>query len=137
MGICKVIVLDTHILIWWATGDLTKLSPNAISAINQELAGGEIIISTISAWEIAMLIAKERIVISMDLDEWLSTIEQIEAVRFYAVDNDIAVKSASLPGEFHKDPADRIIVATARKLGCGLVTADEKILNYQHVKSIW
>ena len=132
-----MIVLDTHILIWWATGDLTKLSPNAISAINQELAGGEIIISTITAWEIAMLIAKERIVISMDLDEWLSTIAQIEAVKFYAVDNDIAVKSASLPGEFHKDPADRMIVATARKLGCALVTADEKILNYQHVKTIW
>ena len=132
-----MIVLDTHILIWWLTADLTKLSPNAISAINQELAGGEIIISSITAWEIAMLIAKERIVISMDLDEWLSTIAQIEAVKFYAVDNDIVVKSASLPGDFHKDPADRMIVATARKLGCGLVTADEKILNYQHVKSIW
>ena len=97
-----MIVLDTHILIWWATADLTKLSPKAISAINQELAGGEIIISTISAWEIAMLITKERIVISMDLDEWLSTIEQIEAVRFYAVDNDIAVKSASLQVNFIK-----------------------------------
>lgn len=132
-----MIVLDTHILIWWATADLIKLSPKAISAINQELEGGEIIISSITAWEIAMLIAKERIVISMDLNEWLSTIEQIEAVRFYAVENDIAVKSVALPGEFHKDPADRMIVATARKLGCGLVTADEKILNYQHVKSIW
>ena len=132
-----MIVLDTHILIWWATADLTKLSPKAISAINQELEGGEIIISSITAWEIAMLIAKERIVISMDLDEWLSTIAQIEAVKFYAVDNDIVVKSASLPGEFHKDPADRIIVATARKLGCGLVTADEKIIHYPHVKTIW
>ncbi len=132
-----MIVLDTHILIWWATGDLAKLSPKALAAINQELQGGEIIISSITAWEIAMLIAKERIIISMDLDEWLSTIAQIEAVKFYAVDNDIAVKSATLPGEFHKDPADRMIVATARKLGCGLVTADEKILHYQHVKTIW
>ena len=132
-----MIVLDTHILIWWITGDLTKLSENATFAINQELAGGEIIISSITAWEVAMLVAKDRIVISMDLEEWLSTIAQIEAVKFYAVDNDIAVKSATLPGEFHKDPADRMIVATARKLGCSLVTADEKILNYQHVKTIW
>jgi len=131
-----MIVLDTHILIWWITGDLTKLSENATFAINQELAGGEIIISSITAWEVAMLVAKDRIVISMDLEEWLSTIAQIEAVKFYAVDNDIAVKSATLPGEFHKDPADRMIVATARKLGCGLVTADEKILNYQHVRTI-
>lgn len=83
-----------------------------------------------------MLIAKERIVISMDLDEWLTTIEQIEAVKFLPVDNDIAMKSANLPSEFHKDPADRMIVATARKLGCVLVTADEKILNYPHVKTI-
>jgi PIN domain nuclease of toxin-antitoxin system len=130
-------VLDTHILIWWATGDFKKLSLKAEAAINQELQGGEIIISSITAWEIAMLIAKERIVISMDLDEWLSTIEQIEAVKFLPVDNDIAMKSANLPGEFHKDPADRMIVATARKLGCVLVTADEKILNYQHVKTFF
>lgn len=129
-------MLDTHILIWWASGDLKKLSPKAEAAINQELEGGEIIISSITAWEIAMLIAKERIVISMDLDEWLSTIEQIEAVKFLPIDNDIAMKSANLPGEFHKDPADRMIVASARKLGCALVTADEKILNYQHVKTI-
>ena len=132
-----MIVLDTHILIWWATGDIAKLSANAITAINQELEGGEIIISSITAWEIAMLVAKERIVISMDLEQWLSTIAQIEAVKFYAVDNDIAVKSAILPGEFHKDPADRMVVATARKLGCGLLTADEKIIHYQHVKTIW
>ena len=130
-------MLDTHILIWWATGDLKKLSSNAIAAIDQETQAGEIIISSISAWEIAMLINKDRIVISMDLDEWLSTIEQIDAVKFYAVDNDIAIKSANLPGEFHKDLADRMIVATARKLGSSLITADEKIINYPHVKTIW
>lgn len=132
-----MIVLDTHILIWWATGDLKKLSSNAIAAIDQETQAGEIIISSISAWEIAMLINKDRIVISMDLDEWLFTIEQIDAVKFYAVDNDIAIKSANLPGEFHKDLADRMIVATARKLGSSLITADEKIINYPHVKTIW
>ena len=132
-----MIVLDTHILIWWATGDVAKLSSNALAAIDQEMQAGEIIISSICAWEVAMLISKERIVISMDLDEWLSTIEQIDAVKFYAVDNDIAIKSANLPGEFHKDPADRMIVATARKLGSSLITADEKIINYPHVKTIW
>ena len=132
-----MIVLDTHILIWWATGDLKKLSSNAIAAIDQETQAGEIIISSISAWEIAMLINKDRIVISMDLDEWLFTIEQIDAVKFYAVDNDIAIKSANLPGEFHKDLADRMIVATARKLGSSLISADEKIINYPHVKTIW
>ena len=73
----------------------------------------------------------------MDVEEWLSAVEQIEAVNFVPVDNEIAVRSAQLPGEFHKDPADRIIVATSRKLGAPLVTADEKIRGYRHVRSIW
>lgn len=132
-----MVVLDTHALIWWATGDLEKISPAALAAINQELQGGEIIISSITAWEIAMLLAKGRITLSMDLAEWLATVEQIEVVKFYAVDNEIALKSAQLPGDFHKDPADRIIVATARKLGAVLVTADEKIKAYSHVRTVW
>lgn len=132
-----MIVLDTHVLVWWATDDLAHLSTKVLTLIKQELEGGEIIISSISAWEIAMLVEKERITLSMDIVEWLSLVEQIEAVRFFEVNNEIAVKSTQLPGEFHKDPADRMIVATARKLGAQLVTADEKILAYPHVKAVW
>lgn len=132
-----MIVLDTHVLIWWVTGDLANHSATALALINQELEGGEIIISSISAWEIAMLVEKERITLSMDVAEWLLLIEQIEAVKFFEVNNEIAVKSTQLPGEFHKDPVDRMIVATSRKLGAQLVTADEKILGYAHVKAVW
>ena len=84
-----------------------------------------------------MLVAKGRLALSMDVAEWLSYVGSIEAVNFVPVDNEIAVKSTELPGDFHKDPADRLIVATARKLAAPLVTADEKIRAYQHVRTIW
>ncbi|HEV3424137.1 MAG TPA: type II toxin-antitoxin system VapC family toxin [Paraburkholderia sp.] len=131
-----MIVLDTHALVWWVSADPT-LSKKAKAAIERELVGGEIIISSISAWEIAMLVEREKLVLSMDVSSWLDTISAIEAVRFMPVDVEIATKSVDLPGEFHKDPANRMIVATARKLAVPLVTKDEKIRAYAHVKTIW
>jgi PIN domain nuclease of toxin-antitoxin system len=132
-----VIILDTHALLWWASGDKGQLSSAAMQAIEAELNGGQILVSSISAWELAMLVAKGRIALSMDTEEWLSVISQIEEVSFVSVDNEIAVKSVELPGEFHKDPADRIIVATARKLAAPIVTMDDKIHDYPHVHTIW
>lgn len=132
-----MIILDTHALLWWASGDTGQLSALAAQAIEAELNGGQIRVSSISAWELAMLVAKGRIALSMDIGEWLSVVSQIEAVSFMPVDNEIAVKSVELPGEFHKDPADRIIVATARKFAAPLVTADDKIRGYPHVRTIW
>lgn len=70
-------------------------------------------------------------------EAWLNTVADIENVRFCPVDNEIAIKSTTLPGEFHKDPADRMIVALVKKLGCRLITADEKIRNYPHVHTVW
>ena len=131
-----MIVLDTHALVWWVTGD-AELSANARAAIKKELNGGEIIVSSISAWEIAMLVAREKLVLTVDVDAWLAAVAEIEVVRFVPVNNEIAVRSVSLPGEFHKDPADRMIVATARVLAVPLVTKDEKMRAYPHVKTIW
>lgn len=132
-----MIALDTHTLLWWASGDKAQLSAAASRAIESELNGGQIMVSSMSAWEVAMLVAKGRLALSMDIGAWLSVVSQIEEVRFVPVDNEIAVKSVELPGEFHNDPADRIIVATARKLAAPLVTADDKIRNYPHVRTIW
>ena len=131
-----MIVLDTHALVWWVAGDST-LSKKAKAAIERELSGGEIIVSAISAWEIAMLVEREKLVLSMDVGSWLATVSGVGAVRFMPVDTEIAIKSVDLPGNFHKDPADRMIVATARKLAVPLVTKDEKIRSYAHVKTIW
>ena len=131
-----MIVIDTHTLLWWVSGD-KSLSKAAEKIINETLIDNEIIISSISVWEISMLIEKGRLVLSMDIENWINEVSAIEGVRFMPVDNEIAIKSTKLPGEFHKDPADRIIVATARKLAVPLVTIDEKITTYLHVKTIW
>jgi len=132
-----MVVIDTHVLVWWVSGD-KSLSTAATKAINSALENrSEVIVSSISAWEISMLIEKGRLILSMDVNNWLDEISQIDGVRFMPVDIEIAVKSTVLPGEFHKDPTDRIIVATARKLAVDLITADEKIRNYEHVKTIW
>jgi PIN domain nuclease of toxin-antitoxin system len=84
-----------------------------------------------------MLISKGRLILSMDIESWLDEVAQIDGVRFVPVDTEIGIKSTALPGEFHKDPADRMIVATARKLAIPLVTADEKIIEYEFVRTIW
>lgn len=73
----------------------------------------------------------------MDIVQWLDIVTDIESVRFIPVNHRIAVKSVALPGEFHKDPADRLIVATARDPAAPLITADEKIGRYAHVATIW
>ena len=132
-----MIVLDTHVLVWWVTNELRKLSAPARKAIDQALKGGSIVVSSISAWEIAMLVSGGRLSLNMDVANWLATIGQIEGVRYVPVDNDIAVASITLPGTFHKDPADRIIVATARKFAATLVTADRRIRAYPDVDTLW
>ena len=132
-----MIVIDTHILLWWVNRS-GSLSDAAEKAIKETLdSDSEVIISSISSWEISMLIEKGRLVLSMDVESWIDMVSQIDGVRFIPVDNEISVKSTLLPGEFHKDPADRMIVATARKLAVPLITADEKIIHYEHVKTIW
>ncbi len=132
-----MIVLDTHVLIWWINND-NKLSTSARKAIESELnVKGTILVSSITTWEIALLIEKERLTLTMDLDEWLQTITDIDAVKFVPVNNELAVHSVRLPGEFHPDPADRIITALARHHSVPLITSDAKIRDYKYVKTIW
>lgn len=131
-----MIVLDTHALVWWASGD-SQLSRAALEAIETENRDGEILVSAISAWEVAMLVKAGRLALTMDTAAWLDTVGQVPAVRFVSVDVRISVRSVDLPGEFHKDPADRLIVATAQHYSAPLVTADTKIHHYPHVKTIW
>ena len=133
-----MIVLDTHALIWWVNGD-SKLSARARKVIESEMTvdGGKILVSAITAWEIAMLVNKNRLVLTMDLNEWLDTVRSIDAVQFVPIDNEVAIQSVQLPGDFHPDPADRMITALARHYSAMLVTSDDKIRNYRHVKTIW
>ena len=132
-----MIVLDTHVLVWWVNGDL-QLSPAAIEAIEASCGNdGAILVSSITAWELAMLVAKGRMSLTMDIDVWIATVAAIDAVRFVPVDTTLAIESVNLPGEFHADPADRLLVALARHFGVPLVTADQRIRDYPFVRSIW
>lgn len=132
-----MIVLDTHALIWWVSGE-AKLSKAAVKAIEKEKKNsGTIFVSSISVWEIYLLVKRGRLILTMDLSAWVAKIETLPYVQFVSVDNNIAAKSVLLPGNFHDDPADRMIVATAREKGAALVTADGRIRKYSHVQTIW
>ena len=132
-----MIVLDTHALIWWVSGDET-LSPNALKLIEGARDSGRpVLVSAICAWEIAMLIDEDRLSLTMDLDEWLDAVDSLDGVEWIPVTRQVMVDSVSLPGSFHADPADRMIVALARTENAELVTADGRIQAYPHVRWVW
>jgi PIN domain nuclease of toxin-antitoxin system len=131
-----VIVLDTHALIWWVSGD-KRFSRKAKAAVSREHPRGHIHVSAISLWEIAMLAEHGRLTLTMEMDEWLSAVQSIASVSLIPVTPKLALQAVRLPGEFHKDPADRMIVALAREENAVLVTADDKIQRYPHVRCIW
>jgi PIN domain nuclease of toxin-antitoxin system len=139
-----VILLDTHALIWWADGNHLRLSANALAAIDQEIEsagrpGGSpgLLVSAISCWEVAMLVNRGRLALSLDVERWLALLASHPAVRLLALDPAVAVAATRLPEPFHADPADRFLVAQARELGIPLLSADTKILSYGHVRSLW
>jgi PIN domain nuclease of toxin-antitoxin system len=129
-----VIVLDTHIWVWWVHGDprLTRAQQQIIEA-NEQVGLG---VSVISCWEIAKLVEYKRLALPCPTLEWLHQALAYPGVRLLDLSPRIVTESTELPGEFHRDPADQLIVATARVLGYSLLSADEKILNYTHVQTL-
>src|SRR5207244_4880141 len=114
-----------------------KLLPAARKALQHAAKNRAVYVSSISAWEIAFLAAKGRLSFTMDAQDWIARSESLPFFHFVPVDNAIAVRSVRLPEPFHRDPADRIIVATAMMMGATVVSSDRKILKYSHVKAIW
>ncbi len=131
-----MIVLDTQAWVWWVSAP-DNLSRKAARLIESHRSAGHVFISSFSVWELAMLVAKGRLRLALDIREWIMECEKLPGLRFTPVTNAIALASVNLPGEFHSDPADRIIVATARHLGAQIITSDGKIRAYPHVKSAW
>lgn len=130
-----MIVLDTRVLIWWIN-DPKKLSKKAREIIDQEKHREEnILVSSISTLEIYRLVKNGKLQLINDIDSWLEKIESLPAVKFIPIDNKVAIASINLPDFSHKDPADRIIIATAQIMGAVLITSDKKILNYKHVQT--
>ena len=131
-----MIVLDTHAWIWWISNP-EKIGAAATSAIEQAMEENGIFLSSISTWEIALLVAKGRLTLSINVRDWVRKTESLPFIRFMPVDNTIALRSVDLPGAFHADPADRIIAATALSTGLPLVTKDEKIQACSFIQTIW
>jgi len=131
-----MIVLDTHSWIWWVSGS-SFLSDTAKQIIDEAVTEMNIYISSISAWEVAVLVSRGRLKLTMSAGDWVAASEALPFFEFVPVSNSIALKSVQLPGPLHNDPADRIIIATTVSLGAVLVTKDEKIRNYPHVKTAW
>ncbi len=121
------LLLDTHVLIWWLN-DYGRLSPaqqEAIAAVDPQ---SPLLVSDISIWEIATLHSLGRIHLSLPLREWLDKAVAPPLVRRHGISPAIAEHVAALPDSFHRDPADRVLVATARVLGATLLTQDRRII---------
>ena len=118
------LLLDTCAILWIAQG--APLSSAARDALAVQPAS----VSAISAWEIGMLVAGERIKLAMSPSRWFERLTGRPDVSLAALTPDILIASSFLPGAFHRDPADRIICATAREYGLTVVTRDRKILDY-------
>lgn len=128
-----MILLDTHIWVWWADNSAQLRAHHKREILNHASTG--IGVSAFSMWEVAMLEAKGRLTLSQPLGVWLRQALALPGVRLMPLTPEVAVESANLPGDFHRDPADQIIVATARIEGALLLTEDAKILAYAHVQT--
>jgi PIN domain nuclease of toxin-antitoxin system len=131
-----VIVLDTHVWLWWLH-DPVRLSPVAARLIEKEQETGALVLSVISVWEVAVKISTGKLVIPLDIYRWYEHARSYPATVVEPLSPLDAIASTLLPGDFHKDPADRIIISLARRLAVPLVTCDRKILEYDHVTTVW
>jgi PIN domain nuclease of toxin-antitoxin system len=130
-------LLDTHAWVWWMS-DPDKLPGRARKALDREAErSASIGVSCISTWEVAMLVAAGRLILTLDLAEWLGRAGAVPFVEFVPVDNQVALRSVRLPEFPNRDPADRLIVATAIGLGATLVSGDHRILEYPRVRTLW
>jgi PIN domain nuclease of toxin-antitoxin system len=123
------VVLDTHIILW------SLLSPENISAeIKKTIAKAQenenLFISSITLWEIAMLIKKRRINVYERSSDFLESIVNIDGLKVIQINAGIASESVMLPGNFSSDPADCLIIASTRELAGALITRDQKIIDY-------
>ena len=127
-----MIVLDTHIWVWWIYNDdrLSEKYRHAIQRAEEDGLG----LSVISCWEVAKLVEVQKLTLHCPLDEWMNTALSYPGIELLELTPHIAIESTRLPGRFHRDPADQIIVATARVHEAQLLTIDEKILHYPHVQ---
>lgn len=128
-------LLDTHVWLWYMNGN-KELTRHTRDIISKAIKDRRIYIAAISLWEIAMLEKKKRILMEMPCLEWINRSIELIHLQIIELSPQIATESCHLPGSFHGDPADRLIVATARSENMVLITKDTNILSYSNVTRI-
>jgi PIN domain nuclease of toxin-antitoxin system len=135
MGPQPLIVADTHALVWWLA-DPTRLTAKARRSL--DAAGVDsVIVSAATLLELATLLRRGRLSLSVPADAWLADLNQIAEVRVEPVTGDIAIRAGSFDEQLPGDPIDRLIVATAMSLGAPLVTADNRLRRISGLRTIW
>lgn len=129
-------LLDTHAWVWWVSED-RRLSRSARRVIEKALATDALWLSLISIWEVAKRVEKGQLVLDRPLDDWLDLATDRAGLHLAELTRPVLIESCRLPGPFHGDPADQIIVATARDRDAVLVTKDRQIHQYAHVRAHW
>jgi len=127
-------LIDTHIWVWYING--SQALKKSFKTLDNALKNNTLFLSAISLWEIAMLEEKKRITLGMPCIEWINQSLEKTHAQIAPISPMIAVDSCNLPGKFHGDPADRLIVATARIENFTILTRDKQILAYSRQKYI-
>ena len=123
-----MLLLDTHALSWLDNGD--PLSAAAHQALRQAAPAGGVLVSPVSAWEIGLLVSKNRLALDLEPVAWFRRLLRVAGIRLTPLTVEVAAGCCFLPEPFHGDPADRMLVATARACDVPLVTRDRRILDY-------
>lgn len=131
-----MLILDTNAWLAWTSWP-SRITPKAVKAIIEEEKRQGIIISAISVWEVAVKSALGKLILDREVRQWVSFAASYPGFNLVPLDPADALESTQIPGDFHKDPADRILIAMARRMDCPIVTGDRAIRSYRYVKTLW
>ena len=125
------LLLDTHVWLWFSLGTPKKIPPAVVQVLEEAGKANALMVSIVSIWELALLVARDRVVLPLPLGDWITLSLSRPEIRLVGLTRPAAVlDSVFLPGEIHSDPADRFLIATARSYRARLATRDEKIIAY-------
>lgn len=124
------LLLDTHAWIWWLEDDVTRMAAGTATLLERVEAVGNLLVSDVSYWEVAVKAAKGKLSLSLEATEWLQRAERAPGIRTCPLSREVLLRSTRLVGALHNDPADRMLIATAQLLCVPLVTADRTIIAY-------
>lgn len=125
------VLLDTHVWLWLAFATPRRIPPSALRMLEEAGKSGGLMVSIVSIWELALLVARQRVVLPLPLGEWVALALARPQIRLVGLSRpNTVIDAVNLPGEIHADPADRLLIATARNRRAALATHDERILAY-------